>query len=92
MPEQKQGDQLELTYSSSVMIRDVTLKNLPEAMNDREDVDERGSGITMLAARHDDDDDIENVLMCLTESLLHVIYEWRISCLKQVMCSKDARL
>ena len=32
-------------------------EDLPEAMNDRETWRERGSGITVLAARHDDDDD-----------------------------------
>ena len=31
-------------------------EDLPEAMNDRETWRERGSGISMLAARHDDDD------------------------------------
>ena len=32
-------------------------EDLPEAMNDRETWRERGSGISVLAARHDDDDD-----------------------------------
>ena len=32
-------------------------EDLPEAMNDRETWRERGSGIFVLAARHDDDDD-----------------------------------
>ena len=32
------------------------LEDLPEAMNDRETWRERGSGISVLAARHDDDD------------------------------------
>ena len=36
MDEQKQNDQLEPTYNSSVPIQDVALKNLPEAMDDRE--------------------------------------------------------
>ena len=35
-------------------------EDLPEAMNDRETWRERGSGISVLAARHDDDDDIWN--------------------------------
>ena len=40
-------------------------ENLPEAMNDRETGRERGSGISVLAARHDDDDDIykENLVI-----------------------------
>ena len=35
MAKQKQDDQLELTYSSYVRTQDITLKTLPEAMNDR---------------------------------------------------------
>ena len=41
MAEQKQDGQLESTYRSYVSIRDVALKNLPEAMNDREKWQER---------------------------------------------------
>ena len=33
-------------------------EDLPEAMNDRETWGERGSGISVLAARHDDDDEV----------------------------------
>ena len=57
MAEQKQGDLLEPTYSSSVRIRDP--EDLSEAMNDREEsgISERGSGISVLTARDDDDDD-----------------------------------
>ena len=33
-----------------------SLEDLPEAMNDREKRQERESGISMLATRHDDDD------------------------------------
>ena len=56
MAEQKQDDQLKHTYSSYVMIRDVTLKTCQRRwMIGRRG--ERGSGISMLAARHDDDDD-----------------------------------
>ena len=36
MAKQKQDDQLEPTYSSYVKTQDVTLEDLPEAMNDRE--------------------------------------------------------
>ena len=54
---QKQDDQLEHTYSSYVMIRDVTLKTCRRRwMIGRRG--ERGSGISMLAARHDHDDDV----------------------------------
>ena len=50
MTGQKQDDQLEPTFSSYVKMGNV-------AMNDREK-GERGSGISVLAARHDDDDDV----------------------------------
>ena len=53
---QKQDDQLEHTYSSYVRIRDVALKTCQKRwMIERSG--ERGSGIYVLAARHDDDDD-----------------------------------
>ena len=57
MAVQKQDDQLEHTYSSYVRIRDVTLKTWQKRwMIGRSG--ERGSGISVLAVRHDDDDDI----------------------------------
>ena len=53
---QKQDDQPELTYSSYVRTRDVTQKTCQRRwMIGRSG--ERGSGISVLAARHDDDDD-----------------------------------
>ena len=56
MANQKQDDQLEHSYSSYVMIRDVTLKTCRRRwMIGRRG--ERGSRISVLAARHDDDDD-----------------------------------
>ena len=56
MAKQNQDDQLEHTYSSYVRIRDVALKTCQKRwMIGRSG--ERGSGISMLAARHDDDDD-----------------------------------
>ena len=56
MAKQKQDDQLEYTYSSYVRIRDVTLKTCQKRwMIGRSG--ERGSGMSVLAARHDDDDD-----------------------------------
>ena len=52
---QKQDDQLELTYSSYVKTQDVTLKTCRRRwMIGRSG--ERWSGISVLAARHDDDD------------------------------------
>ena len=57
---QKQDDQLEHTYSSYVMIRDVTLKTCQRRwMIGRRG--ERGSGISVLAARHDDEWTIDNI-------------------------------
>ena len=50
------NDQLEHTYSSYVRIRDVALKTCQRRwMIGRSG--ERGSGISVLAARHDDDDE-----------------------------------
>ena len=56
MAAQKQGDQLERTFSSYVRIQDVVLKTyLGRWTIGRSG--ERGSGISMLPARYDDDDD-----------------------------------
>ena len=56
MAVQKQDDQLKLTYSNYVRTQDVTLKICRRRwMIGRSG--ERGSGISVLAARHDDDDD-----------------------------------
>ena len=61
MAKQKQDDQLEHTYSSYVRIRDVTLKTCQKRwMIGRSG--ERGSGISVLEARHDDDDDVNQKL------------------------------
>ena len=53
---QKQDDQLEHTYSSYVRIQDVTLKTCQRRWTIGRS-GERGSGISVPAARHDDDDD-----------------------------------
>ena len=56
MARQKQDDQLEHTYSSYVWIQDVALKtSLRRWTVGRSG--ERGSGISVLAAQHDEDDD-----------------------------------
>ena len=55
MAKHKLDDQLEHTYSSYVRIRDVALKTCQKrCMIGRSG--ERGSGISVLVARHDDDD------------------------------------
>ena len=56
MAEQKQGDLLEPTYSSSMRIRDVALRICQKRWTIRRS-GERGSGIFVLAARHEDDND-----------------------------------
>ena len=56
MAEQMQGDQLEPTYSSSVRIRDVALKTYQKQWTIGRS-GKRGSGISLLVARKDDDDD-----------------------------------
>ena len=62
MDEQRQDDQLEPSYSSSVPIRDVALRTYrKQCVIGRGG--ERGSPISVLIARHDDDnDDKKNVM------------------------------
>ena len=55
MAGQKQGEQLEHTYSSYVRIRDVALKTCQRRWTIGR-CGERGSGISVLAVRHNDDD------------------------------------
>ena len=59
MAGQKQDDQLEHTFSSDVRIRDLALKTCQRRCTIGRS-GERGSGISVLAARYDDDDDIHN--------------------------------
>ena len=54
--EERQDNQLEPTYSSSVPIREVVLKTCRKQWT-IEKGGENGSGISVLIARHDDDDD-----------------------------------
>ena len=56
MAKQKQDDQLEHTYSSYVRIWDVALKTCQKQWMIGKS-GEKGSGISVLAARHDDGDD-----------------------------------
>ena len=56
MAVQKQDDQLELTYSNYVRTQDVTLKTCRRRLMIGRS-GERVSAISVLAARHDDDDD-----------------------------------
>ena len=59
--EQRQDDQLEPTYSSSVQIRDVALKTCRKHWTIGRG-GEKGSMISVLAAWHDDDDDDIEIL------------------------------
>ena len=71
MAKQKQDNQLEYTYISYVRIQDVALKTCQKRwMIGRSG--ERGSGISVLAARHDDDDNdlIALLLQTLSAKLL----------------------
>ena len=66
MDEQRQDDQLEPTYSSSVPIRNVALKTCRKQWTIRKG-GEKGSGRSVLMTRHDDNDDdmaseIRNIL------------------------------
>ena len=56
MDMQRQDDQFEPTYSSSVPIQDVTLRICGKQWTIGRR-GERGSGISMLIVQHDDDDD-----------------------------------
>ena len=60
MGEQRQDDQLEPTYSSSVPILDVAVRTCQKQWTIGRG-GERGSGISVLMVRHDDDDDDENI-------------------------------
>ena len=59
MDEQKKDDQVEPTHNSSVPIQDVAVKTYLERWT-IEKSGGRGSGISVLAARHDDDNDDDN--------------------------------
>ena len=56
MDDQRQDDQLELTYRSSELIRDVALKTCRKQWTIKKG-GEKGSGISVLMERHDDDND-----------------------------------
>ena len=62
MAGQKQDDQHEHTFSSYVRIRDVALKACQKRLTIGKS-GKRGSGISVLAARHYDDDDIVLIIV-----------------------------
>ena len=60
--EQKQGDQLDSTLNSTVPKQDVALKTFRKQVTIGRN-GERGSGISVLMAWHDDDDDDDDIYM-----------------------------
>ena len=69
MDEQRQDDQLEPIYNSSVPIQDVAFKTFREQWT-IETGGERGSGRSVLAVQHDDDDvDDEGYAWFIIETL-----------------------
>ena len=72
MVKQKQDDQLEHTYCSYMRIWDVALKTCQKRWMIGRSY-ERGSGISVLTARHHDDDDLPYVFVffLLTNPVLH---------------------
>ena len=62
MAVQKQDDQHEHTFSCYVRIRDVVLKTYLERWTIGRS-GERGSGISVLPARYDDDDDVDEIFI-----------------------------
>ncbi len=71
MDEQRQDDQLEHTFSSSVPIRHVALRTCRKQWTIGRS-GERGSGISVLPARQDDDDDIYLNLIFFVKYWCHV--------------------
>ena len=70
MDVEKQDDQPECTFSSSVSIRDVALKTCRKQWTIGRG-GERGSGISVLMARHDDDDDDDERVETVATTLIH---------------------
>ena len=70
MAEQKQDDQHEHTFSNYVRIRDVVQKTCQMRWTIVKS-SERGSGISVLPARHDDEDDDDNDVAGLAQHVSH---------------------
>ena len=79
MAKQKQDDQLEHTYSSSVRIRDVALKICQRRWTIGRS-SERGSGISVLVAQHHDDDMVSNIphnTSRVSQKFCNILATWR---------------
>ena len=70
MDEKRQDDQLEPIYNSSVPIQDVALNGQWTIKI----VGERGSGKSMLAVRHDDDENVQLFLEKYLSPYLLLVY------------------
>ena len=77
MDEQKQYDRLEPIYNSSVRIQDIALKTPQEQWTIETDGD-RGSGRSVLAARHQNDDEEIRSVIDKIYNLYRVKY-WRLN-------------
>ena len=83
MAGQKQNDQLEHTCSSHVRIRDVALKTCQRWWTIGRS-GERGSGVSLPAAWHDDDDDDTHIIslflfICLSHSFMSISRTYSLS-------------
>ena len=75
MDEQRQDNQLEPTYSSSVLIWDVALKICWKQWTIGRG-GERGSGISELMVQHDDDDDDSiSAEVRISSSIINAIFK-----------------
>ena len=84
MDGQKQDDQLEHASSSYVRIRDVALKTCQRRSTIWRS-GERGSGISVVAARHDDNDDDERFVTLIygISTIIHIIFS-NICCIAMI--------
>ena len=73
MDEQRQDDQQEPIYDSSVPMQDIALKTSQERWT-IETNGENGSGRSVLAARHDDDDDDDDIYIYIYIYMCVYIY------------------
>ena len=74
MAEQKQDDQHEHTFSNYVRIRDVVQKTCQRRWTIGKS-DERGSGISVLPARHDDEVNILNDTIEISLILMYYLFK-----------------
>ena len=93
MAEQKQDDQHEHTFSNYVRIRDVVQKTCQRRWTIAKS-GERGSGISVLPARHDDDDDLFSLwydyyYFIFSQQCKLMTFQWRLSNSKSPQASSQ---